>query len=141
MKLKDANYKSHRNILVSCDRWKMMSDLNISHEKMSDFVSLSSFGFTLGIKLRNFDFESHWNTLIFFDQINNVRFQYVLSNIVWFKFRCSSRILAIVEEYGFQNLLRKFNIFQLRNLLSDQNLSRSFLSFVFFGITMEINSN
>ena len=26
------------------------------------------FGFTLVIKLRNFDFESHWNTLIFFDK-------------------------------------------------------------------------
>ena len=37
----------------------MVSDLNMYHEKMSDFVSLSLFGFTLVIKLRNFDFESH----------------------------------------------------------------------------------
>ena len=32
---------------------------------MSDFVSFPLLGFTLVIKLRNFDFESHWNTLIF----------------------------------------------------------------------------
>ena len=37
----------------------MVSDLNMYHEKMSDSVSLSLFGFTLVIKLRNFDFESH----------------------------------------------------------------------------------
>ena len=38
-----------------------MSDLNMPYEKMSDFVSLPLFGFTLVIKLRNFDFESHWD--------------------------------------------------------------------------------
>ena len=37
----------------------MTSDLNMSHGKLSDFVSLPFFGFTLVIKLRNFDFESH----------------------------------------------------------------------------------
>ena len=60
----------------------MMSDLNISHGKMSDFVSFPLLGFTLVIKLRNFDFESHWNTLIFFDKKNDVRFDSVLSNSV-----------------------------------------------------------
>ena len=60
----------------------MMSDLNISHGKMSDFVSFPLLGFTLVIKLRNFDFESHWNTLIFFDKKNDVRFDNVLSNSV-----------------------------------------------------------
>ena len=45
-----------------------MSDLNMFHGKMSDFVSFPLFGFTLVIKLRNSDFESHWNTLIYFDK-------------------------------------------------------------------------
>ena len=31
----------------------------MSHGKMSDFVSFTLFGFTLVIKLRNSDFESH----------------------------------------------------------------------------------
>ena len=35
-----------------------MSDLSMPHGKMSDFVSFSLFGFTLVIKLRNFDFEN-----------------------------------------------------------------------------------
>ena len=35
---------------------------------MSDFVSFPLFGFNVVIKLRNVDFESHWNTLIFFDK-------------------------------------------------------------------------
>ena len=37
----------------------MMLDLNIPLRKMSDFVSFPLFGFTLVIKLRNFDFESY----------------------------------------------------------------------------------
>ena len=36
--INDANFKSHWNILVFYDQLKMMSDLNMSHGKMSDFV-------------------------------------------------------------------------------------------------------
>ena len=56
----------------------MVSDLNISNGKMSDFVLFSLFGFTSVIKLINFDFESHGNILIFFDKKRyGVRFEYV----------------------------------------------------------------
>ena len=34
---------------------------------MSDFVSFPLFGFILVIKQRNFNFEGHYNALIFFD--------------------------------------------------------------------------
>ena len=51
---------------------------------MSDFVSFLLLGFILVIKLRNFDFESHRNTFNIFDKNNDVKFEYVLSNIVWF---------------------------------------------------------
>ena len=37
----------------------MMLDLSMSRGKMSDFVLFPLFGFTLVIKLKNFDFESH----------------------------------------------------------------------------------
>ena len=37
----------------------MLPDLNISHGKMSDFVSSPLFRLTLVIKLRNFDFKGH----------------------------------------------------------------------------------
>ena len=37
----------------------MVSGLNISHGKKSDFVSFPFAGFTLVIKLRNFAFESY----------------------------------------------------------------------------------
>ena len=53
---KVANYESHWNILVFWDRSKVISDLNMSHGKMSDFVSFPLFRFTLVIKLRNFVF-------------------------------------------------------------------------------------
>ena len=44
----------------------MTSDLNMSHGKMSYFASFPLFGFSLVIKLRNLDFESHWNTSVYF---------------------------------------------------------------------------
>ena len=44
----------------------MMLDLNMSQEKMFDFASFSFLGFILVIKLRIFDFESHYNTLMVF---------------------------------------------------------------------------
>ena len=51
MKLKDINYQSHWNIfVVFCDQWKIMSNLNISHEKMSDSVSFLLLAFTVVIK-------------------------------------------------------------------------------------------
>ena len=68
MKLKCANYNSHWNILLFYDQWKILSDFNMSHGKMSDFVSFPLFEFILVINLRNFDFESHWNTVTFFEQ-------------------------------------------------------------------------
>ena len=34
-----------------------MLDLNMSHEKISDFVSFLLFRFTLILKLKNFDFK------------------------------------------------------------------------------------
>ena len=50
----------------------------MSHGKMSAFVSIPLFGFTLVIKLRNFDFQSHGNILINFDKEKyGVRFEYV----------------------------------------------------------------
>ena len=56
---KRAKYKSHWNMLVSHDQWEIMSDLNMSYGKMSGFVSFPLLGFTLVVKLRNFDFEGH----------------------------------------------------------------------------------
>ena len=61
----------------------MISDLNMSNEKMSDFVSFLLLWFTLVVKLRNLDFKSHSNTLIFccclfFDKKRcEFRFEYV----------------------------------------------------------------
>ena len=43
-------------------------DLNMFPGRMSDFVSFPLSGFTLVVKLRNFEFESHCNTLIFLDK-------------------------------------------------------------------------
>ena len=46
----------------------MVLDLNMSHRRMSDFVSFPFFNFTLVIKLRKFDFKGHQNALILFDK-------------------------------------------------------------------------
>ena len=74
----------------------MLSDLNMFHGKMSDFVSVPLFRVTLVIKLTNFDFVGHWNTIIFFDKkmmldlIISCQTVSVLLNL-----RCLSIILTI----------------------------------------------
>ena len=65
--------------------WNILILLEYLLRKMSDFVSIPLFGFTLVIKLRNFDFESHWNISVTFDkQRYGVRFEYIPWENVWF---------------------------------------------------------
>ena len=75
--------------------WKSLKYYNIFWQrniwrqtwKMSDFVSFPLLGFTLVIKIRNFDFESHWNTLIFFDKKKRCQIWLcpVKPCLIWFK--------------------------------------------------------
>ena len=71
----------------------MVSDLNMTHGEMLDFVSFLLLGFTLVMSLRHFDFETHLNTLIFFHKKKDVRFDYVLSNRVYFGVNFSFEIV------------------------------------------------
>ena len=47
----------------------MVSDLNMSHGKRSDFVSFPLFGFTLVIKLRYFDLKKMMSDVIMSDLV------------------------------------------------------------------------
>ena len=79
--------------------WPMNNGVRFEYVpwKMSDYVSYPLFRFTLVIKLRNFDFESHWNTLNFLDQKRWFRFWLcpVWQCPIWFKLHCLNRILAV----------------------------------------------
>ena len=46
----------------------LVSHLNISHGKMSNFVSFPLFELNSGMKLGNFDYKSHWSTSICCDK-------------------------------------------------------------------------
>ena len=50
-------WKSLKYFNIFLIKKDMMSDLNMSHENMSDFASFLMFGFAFVIKLRSFDFE------------------------------------------------------------------------------------
>ena len=64
-----------------------MLDLIISNVRMSGFISFPLFRFTLAIKLRNFELESHLNTLIFFDKKRyDVRFKFLQKKNIKFFF-------------------------------------------------------
>ena len=75
---------------------------------MCNFVSFPLFGFALVIKVRNFNFQSYWNILIFF----NVQFEFVL-RLIRFKLRCLSRIFAISWEIWILNMIGIVIISQL----------------------------
>ena len=83
MELKNASYKNHWNYLVFCGQGKMMSDI-CPIKKCASLFHFYRLSLTLTVRLRNFHCESHWNTVIFFDLKKKVKFDYVLSNNVWF---------------------------------------------------------
>ena len=56
-KLRKFDFKSHRDTSIFFDKKGIITDLNMSHGKVSDFVSFPLFRFTLVIKLKNFDFK------------------------------------------------------------------------------------
>ena len=130
MKLKDGNCENHWNILVRWDQWKMISDLNMSHEKMFDFVSLALLEFTSVIKLRNFGFESHWNTSIFFIKMymtsdlnvswKNVWFCFI--SIVWVHFSHKT------GKFRLRKSLIYFNSFLIKKMMSDLSMSCQIVS-------------
>ena len=84
------------NKIERCQLWKSLkyfdilrpmknvSDLNIPDENMSDFVSFLFFGYTSVTKLKNVDSKSHWNSYFLLSKKEYVRFEYVLSNSIWF---------------------------------------------------------
>ena len=57
----------------------MTPDLNVSHGKIPEFVLFPLLGFLSVIKLKNFDFESHWKEHV-------VRSKYVRWKNTWFCF-------------------------------------------------------
>ena len=134
MRLKSTNYKSHWNVLIFYDQWKITSDLNMSHGKMPDFVWSSLFGFMIVIKLRNFDFRSHWDTLICFYK-KRVRFEYVPWKNVWF---CFIYIVWVHFIHKIENFrcLKYWNTlinFDKKDMVSDLNMSYGKMSdFVLF---------
>ena len=123
MKLKDANYKSHWNILVFCGQWKMISDLNMPHAKMSDFVSVPLFGFTLVIKLKNFDFESPWSII------------WSKHFLIWFKVCCLSRVLAISWEIWILNFIETVQYFSIKkSVVRSKFVPVFFVLYVFWAL-------
>ena len=63
---------------------------------------------SLVIKLRNFDFEGHWNTLIFFGKKKwcQIRLCPVKQYLISFKLHCLSNILAISWEIRILNFVK-----------------------------------
>ena len=129
IKLRNFGFERHWNTLRYFDKKKdMMSDLNISHGKMSDSVLLPLFRFTLVIKMRIFLIKK-WCQIWLCP---------VKQCLTWLKLPSLCRI--------FGNKLRKMNFefyqnsfcffFQFRNMLWDQNLTKNFLFYLYFLILL-----
>ena len=62
----------------------MATDLDMHYGKKIDFISFPLCGLNLVIKLRNFGFGSNWRDFNIFWSKTDFRFEYFLSNSVWF---------------------------------------------------------
>ena len=70
---------------------------------MSNFVFFPLFGFTLVIKLTNFNFESHWNTLICLD------IKDMISDLNMSSGKMSDFVLLLLFGFTLVIKLRNFN--------------------------------
>ena len=116
----------------------MTSVLNMSDGKMSDFLSFPLFGFTLLIKLRNFGFESHWNTLAYLSKKkkkSQIWIWPVKQGLIWFKLLCSSRISAISWEMQILNFTEIVQYFSIKDSYV-KVCPGFFVSFVCFELKM-----
>ena len=152
MKLIDANYKNHWSILAFCDQWKFFL---ILHDNMPDIVSLPLVGFTLVIKLKNFDLESHWilqfflmrknmkNTLIFLIKVCLITdLNMSCQCLLWLKLRCLCSILATSWEIRFLNFTKIVQYFTIKkSVIRSKFVLVYFVLFIFFSIIMKIVSN
>ena len=66
------------------DKKEMATDLDMHYGKIIDFISLPLCGLNLVIKLRNLGFGSNWRDFNIFWSKTDFRFEYFLSNSVWF---------------------------------------------------------
>ena len=123
IKLRNFNLKSHWNTSILFDKKilqyfliknDLVSDLNMPHGQMSDFVSFSLFGFMLVIKLRNFDFQSHWNTSKIFDKkdlVSDLNMPHRKMPDLC-HFHCLGSLLSHkTKKFRFWRSLKYFNIF------------------------------
>ena len=96
------------------------------------------FGFNLILKLRNFDFESHSNTLIFFDKKwYDVRFGYVPWKNVWF---CFISVVWVhfrrkTKSFWFWKPLKYFYFFKKNDVRFEYFLSNK----VWFGLSFFVS--
>ena len=95
------------------------------------FYFIFEIDFVLFYKKQKFRF---WKSLKLFYIFWSKTVMSNLKCLIWFKLGCWSRILAITWKYGFRILLKQFNIFQLRNMLSDRSFLQVFFAFslIFF---------
>ena len=141
MRLKDANYKRHLNILVFCDQWKMMWDLNMSHGKKIQFCFISIVWIHFSQKTEKFWFKKslkYFNIFLIKNIWRQIWICTVKQCLLSFKLRCLSKMLVVIQEIRFSNFTEIVYTFQLRNLLSDQNRNKIEIE---IDITIEIISN
>ena len=107
IKMRNLDFESHWNTSYFLIRKDMVLDLNMSHEKMSDFVLFPMSELTLVEKLRNLVgfLRSLKNFNVFWWQ-KWCQIWSVKQCLIWFKLRCKSRTLARSWEIQILNCVK-----------------------------------
>ena len=123
----------------------MMSDLSILCGKMLHLVSLPLFGFILIIKLRNFNFKSHWHTSkVFWSKTStsdlNMSCHWICpakQYLIWFKLHCLNRILAISWEIQILNVT-EIVYFSIKDFVDRSKFVPVFLAYYYYKDDFEL---
>ena len=130
IKLRNFDFESHWNTLIIFG--KKMYSVTFEYVPWKNvwfcFISIILVHFSHKTENSSFLKSLKWFKVFWKKKKNDVRIEYVLSNSVWFRLS----FVVWVEFWRIYFKKKHFNIFQFRNLLSDQNLSRFFLSYLNF---------
>ena len=108
----------------------------MSHGKMSTILLFPLFGFTLVIKMGEFNFKSHWYTLI--SKKKMIWIYLVKHCLIWFKL--GHNFCNNSRNTDFRLYWNSLIIFNYRICSQIKHFSGSFLSFAFFCTTIEVSN-
>ena len=110
----EINFKNHSNTVILCKLEKTLSNMHMSRLILFHYIFIILFVLNFAMKLKDDNYKSHWNILVFYDQLKmiwicSMEKCLILFHFTWVHFSHKT------EKFRFWKPLKYFNIFWQKN--------------------------